>query len=163
METSTRLVNEFSQGVKALKNSDYSKGVFYFRVAQNKHKQSNIANAKCTAYLGLCEVLGGLEEKISRIEKAHKLNPLDTNIIRVLAYAYFRLGQRKQGLATIIMGLKIEPDNQALFIFLEQVGYRRKNVINSLDRGNKINQFVGRMFRKTKKSIDVLNILPAAA
>ncbi len=163
METSVRLVDEFAQGVQALKNSDYSKGVFYFRVAQNKHKRSETATAKCMAYLGLCEVLGGLGEKVTHIEKAHQLNPVDTNILRVLAYAYFSLGNRKQGLATIIMGLKIEPDNPELFLFLEQVGYRRKNVISSLERGNRINHFFGRLFRKSKKSIDVLSILPAAA
>ena len=163
METNARLVDEFSQGVRALKNSDYSKGVFYFRVALNKHKQSNTASAKCMAYLGLCEVLGGLGEKITNIEKAHQLNPSDTNILRVLAYAHFTLGDRKEGLAAIILGLKIEPENHELFLFLEQVGYRRKKVISSLERTNKINQFFGRMSRKTKKSLDVLSVLPAAA
>ena len=163
METNDRLVDEFSQGVRALKDSDYSKGVFYFRVALNKHKQSNTAKAKCMAYLGLCEVLGGLEEKITHIEQAHQLNPYDTNILRVLAYARFTLGDRKQGLAAIIMGLKIEPENPELFLFLEQVGYRQKSVIGSLNRANKINHFLGRMFRKTKKSIDVMSVLPAAA
>ena len=162
METNARLVDEFSQGVRALKDSDYAKGVFYFRVALNKHKQSDTASAKCMAYLGLCEVLGGLEEKITLIEQAHKLNPSDTNIIRVLAYAFFSLGDRRQGLAAIILGLKIEPENQDLFLFLEQVGYRRKSVINSLERTNKINQFFGRMFRKTKKSIDLMSALPTA-
>ncbi len=164
METNARLVDEFSQGIQALKNSDYSKGVFYFRVAQNKHKQSKTATAKCMAYLGLCEVLGGVEGKITNIEKAHRLNPVDTNILRVLAYAYFSLGERKQGLSTIIKGLKIEPDNSELFLFLEHVGYRQKNIIASLERSNKINQFFGRLFRKkSKKSIDVLSILPVAA
>lgn len=163
MESNARLVNEFSQGVRALKNSDYSKGVFYFRVALNKHKKSNTAMAKCMAYLGLCEVLGGLREKITNIEKAHQLNPLDTNILRVLAYARFTLGDRKEGLAAIIMGLKIEPENPELFVFLEQVGYRQKSVISSLERTNKLNQFFGRMFRKRKKSIDVMSVLPAAA
>ena len=163
METNARLVDEFSQGVRALKNSDYLKGVFYFRVAMNKHKQSITATAKCMAYLGLCGVLGGLGEKITLIEQAHQLNPMDTNILRVLAYAHFSLGERKQGLAAIILGLKMEPDNRELFLFLEQVGYRQKSVIISLDRANKINQFFGRMFRKTKKSIDVLSVLPAAA
>ena len=163
MEKNARLVDEFSQGVRALKNSDYLKGVFYFRVALNKHKQSNTATAKCLAYLGLCEVLGGLEDKITHIEEAHQLNPSDTNILRVLAYARLTLGDRKEGLAAIILGLKIEPENPELFLFLEQIGYRRKNVIGSLDRTNKINQFFGRLFRKSKKSIDVLSVLPAAA
>lgn len=163
MEKNARLVDEFSQGVRALKNSDYLKGVFYFRVALNKHKQSNTATAKCMAYLGLCEVLGGLEDKISHIEKAHQLNPSDTNILRVLAYARLSIGDRKEGLAAIILGLKIEPENPELYLFLEQIGYRRKNVIGSLERTNKINQFFGRLFRKTKKSIDILSVLPAAA
>lgn len=163
MLTSTRLVNEFSQGVRALKDSDYSKGVFYFRVALNKHKGSDAAMAKCMAYLGLCEVLGGLGDKISLIEKACQLNPQDTDILRVLAYARFNLGHRQQGLSAIILGLKIDPDNQALFSFLEQVGYRRKKVITSLQRSNKINQFFGRLFRKSKPSIAVSSVLPLAA
>ncbi len=163
MQTNARLVDEFSQGVRALKKSDYLKGVFYFRVALNKHRQSNTAAAKCMAYFGLCEVLGGLGKKITHIEEAHQLNPLDTNILRVLAYAHFSLGNRQQGLAAIILGLKIEPDNPELFLFLEQVGYRQKNIINSLERSNRINHFFGRMFRKTRKSIDVLSVLPAAA
>lgn len=159
----TRLVNEFSQGIVALKKSDYSKAVFYFRVALNKHKDSPVAKAKCMAYLGLCEVLGGVSEKVSRIEEAHELNPSDTNILRVLSYAYLYLGERQQGLAAIIQGLKIEPENQELFSFLEQIGYRQKNVIGSLTRTNKINQFFGKFFRKSKKSISVENVLPAAA
>ncbi|MCW8929993.1 MAG: hypothetical protein OQL19_07140 [Gammaproteobacteria bacterium] len=163
MENTARLVDEFSQGVKALKNSDYSKGVFYFRVALNKHKQSDTAKAKCLAYLGLCEVLGGLDDKISHIEEAHQLNPSDTNILRVLAYARFQIGDRKEGLAAIILGLKIEPENPELFLFLEQVGYRRKSVIGSLERTNKLNQFFGRLFRKSKKTVDVMSVLPAAA
>ncbi len=163
METNTRLVNEFSQGVSALKNSDFSKGVFYFRVALNKHKQSKAAAAKCLAYLGLCEVLGGLEEKITLIEKAHQINPKDTNILRALAYASFTKGDRKHGLAALILGLKIEPENKALIIFLDQVGYRRKRVINSLQRTNTLNQFLGRFLRKDKKSMDVVSALPIAA
>ena len=163
MQTNARLVVEFSQGVRALKNSNYAKGVFYFRVALNKHKQSNTATAKCMAYLGLCEVLGGLGEKITLIEQAHKSNPSDTDILRVLAYAFFSLGDRRQGLVAIILGLKIEPDNIELLFFLEQVGYRRKRLIGSLERTNKINQFFGRMFRKTKKSIDLMSALPTAA
>lgn len=163
METNARLVVEFSQGVRALKNSDYTKGVFYFRVALSKHKQSSTATAKCMAYLGLCEVLGGLGEKITLIEQAHKLNPSDTNILRVLAYAFFSLGDRRQGLAAIILGLKAEPESPELLLFLEQVGYRQKRLINSLDRTNKINQFFGRMFRKTKKSVDLMSALPTAA
>ncbi|MCP3852080.1 MAG: hypothetical protein GY694_17850 [Gammaproteobacteria bacterium] len=163
MEIKVQLVDEFSQGVKALKASDYSKGVFYFRVALNKHKQSDTAKAKCMAYLGLCEVLGGLEEKIDNIKKAHQLNPVDTNILRVLAYAHFTIGERKEGLAAIILGLKIEPENAELFSFLELVGYRQKNVIAPLNRTNKLNEFLGRLFRKSKKSMNVYNVLPAAA
>lgn len=158
-----RLVNEFSQGIAALKKSDYSKAVFYFRVALNKHKQSKVAKAKCMAYLGLSEVLGGVKEKISRIEEAHRINPTDTNILRVLSYAHLSVGERQEGLAAIILGLKIEPENPELFSFLEQVGYRRKGVISTLDRANKINQVLGKFFRKSKKSISVDNILPAAA
>ena len=158
-----RLVNEFSQGILALKKSDYSKAVFYFRVALNKHKHSQVAKAKCMAYLGLSEVLGGVKEKISRIEKAHRINPADTNILRVLAYAHLYLGERQQGLSAIILGLKIEPENPELFAFLEKVGYRRKGVISSLDRSNKINQMLGKFFRKSRQSIDVINVLPAAA
>lgn len=163
METKTRLVNEFSQGIVAFKKSDNSKAVFYFRVALNKHKGSKIAKAKCMAYLGLCEVLGGMSDKISLIEEAHGINPTDTNILRVLAYAHLFIGERQQGLAAIILGLKVEPGNPELLLFREQVGYRRKAVINSLDRANKINQILGRFFRKSKKSIDVMNVLPAAA
>jgi len=163
LEIRAQLVDEFSQGVRALKKSDYSKGVFYFRVAMNKHKQSDSAKAKCMAYLGLCEVLGGLENKIDNIKNAHQLNPGDTNILRVLAYAHFTIGERKEGLAAIILGLKIEPENAELFSFLEQVGYRQKNVIAPLNRTNKLNEFLGRLFRKTKKSMDVYNVLPAAA
>jgi tetratricopeptide (TPR) repeat protein len=157
------LVNEFSQGISALKKSDYSKGVFYFRVALNKHKESKVARAKCMAYLGLCEVLGGLDEKISLIEEAHQINPTDTNILRVLSYAHLYLGQRQKGLAAIILGLKIEPENPELFNFLERVGYRQKSVISTLDRSNRINQFLGRFFRKAKKVVTVENVLPAAA
>lgn len=163
MEKKTRLVNEFSQGIAALKNSDYPKAVFYFRVALNKHKESKVAKAKCMAYLGLCEVQGGIKEKILLIEEAYRVNPLDTNILRVLAYAHLSIGERQKALAAIILGLKIEPDNPELFSFLEQIGYRRKSVISTLDRTNKLNQFLGRFFRKNKQTIDVLNILPAAA
>ncbi len=163
MVTSTRLVNEFSQGVRALRHADYSKGVFYFRVALNKHKDSDAARAKCMAYLGLCEVLGGLREKVSLIETACQLNPHDTDILRVLAYARFSLGQRQQGLSAIILGLKIDPDNPALFAFLDQVGYRRKKVIASLQRSNKINHFFGRLRRKSRPSIDLSSALPVAA
>jgi len=163
LATKTRLVNEFSQGIAALKISDYSKGVFYFRVALNKHKGSNVAKAKCMAYLGLCEVLGGMNERISLIEKAHLMNPSDTNILRVLSYAHLFLGERQKGLAAIILGLKIEPENPELFHFLELIGYRQKSVIRSLDRTNKLNQFVGKFFRKEKKSINVEDVLPVAA
>ena len=163
METKTRLVNEFSQGIAALKLSDYSKGVFYFRVALNKHKGSMVAKAKCMAYLGLCEVLGGMEERVSLIEKAHQINPSDTNILRVLSYAHLYLGERQKGLAAIIMGLKIEPNNPELFHFLELIGYRQKSIIRSLDRTNKINQFLGKFFRKERQTVNVEDVLPAAA
>lgn len=163
METKTQMVNEFSQGIAALKISDYSKGVFFFRVALNKHKGSAVAKAKCMAYLGLCEVLGGMVERVSLIEKAHQLNPSDTSILRVLSYAHLYRGERQKGLAAIILGLKIEPDNPELFHFLELIGYRQKCVIQTLDRTNKINQFLGKFFRKEKKSIDVENVLPVAA
>ena len=159
----TRLVNEFSQGIAAMKLTDYSKAVFYFRVAMNKHKNSRVAQAKCMAYLGLCEVLGGMTERVSLIEKAHRLNPTDTNILRVLSYAHICRGERQKGLAAIILGLKIEPDNPELFRFLELIGYRQKSVIRSLERTNKLNQFLGKFFRKEKQSINVENVLPAAA
>ena len=163
MKINTRLVTEFSQGIAALKNSEYSKAVFYFRVALNKHKDSEIARARCMAYLGLCEILGGLADKISLIEDAHRMNPADTNILRVLAYAYLHSGERQKGLAAIILGLKFEPKNPELFSFLEQIGYRKKSVIHTLDRGNKINRLLGKYFRKDKKLIDVMNVLPVAA
>ncbi|WP_198263075.1 hypothetical protein [sulfur-oxidizing endosymbiont of Gigantopelta aegis] len=72
--------------------------------------------------VGLCEVLGGLEEKITLIEKAHQINPKDTNILRALAYASFTKGDRKHGLAALILGLKIEPENKALIIFFRSSG-----------------------------------------
>ncbi len=90
MEIKVQFVDEFSQGVRALKASDYSKGVLYFRVALNKHKQSDTAQAKCMAY-------------------------------------------------------------------------RQKNVIAPLNRTSKLNEFLGHLFRKSKKSMNVYNVLPAAA
>jgi hypothetical protein len=163
METRKQLVNEFTQGILALKKANYSQAVFYFRVALSKHKESEIAKAKCMAYLGLCEVYGGLSDKISHIKEAHRMNPLDTNILHVLAYAHLRIGERQKGLAAIVLGLKIEPENARLLSFMDQVGYRRKRVINSLNRTHKINQVLGRFFRKEQKSIDMMAILPASA
>jgi len=163
LESKSRLVNEFSQGIAALKKSEFSKAVFYFRVSLNKHKHSRVAKAKCMAYLGLCEVKGGLNDRISLIEDAHKINPTDTNILRVLAYAYLHIGDRQKALAVITLGLKMEPHNKELFSFLEQIGYRQKGVIRTLDRANRVNEFLGRFFRKDRQSVNVATILPAAA
>ncbi len=163
METNIRLVQEFSLGIRALKLSDYSKAVFYFRVAMNKHKKDAAARARCMAYLGLCEVLGGIKDRISIIEEAHRLSPGDTSILKVLAFIYLHQGQRQKGLATIILGLKIEPHNQELFRFLQQIGYRQKNIIPSLERNNKLNQMLGRFFRRQTTSVTLDNVLPGAA
>ena len=163
METNIRLVKEFSQGINALKLSDYSKAVFYFRVAMNKHKKDTAAKARCMAYLGLCEVIGGMKERISVIEEAHRMNPSDTIILKVLAFTHLHLGQRQKGLATIILGLKIDPHNRELFEFLKQIGYRQKSVIPSLERNNKLNQVLGRFFRRNAPAVTLETVLPRAA
>lgn len=164
METNIRLVKEFSQGINALRHSDNSKAVFYFRVAMNKHKNDQAARALCMAYLGLCEVMAGMHERIAIIEEAHRMSPGDTRILKVLAFTHLHLGQRQKGLATIILGLKIEPHNQDLFMFLKQVGYRQKNIIPSLERSNKLNQMLGRFFRRrNSQSVSMDTVLPKAA
>ncbi len=163
METNIRLVMEFSRGIDALRNYDYSKAVFYFRVAMNKHKADPQASARCLAYLGLCEVIGGMKERISIIEDAHHMSPRDTCILKVLAYTHLYLGQRQKGLATIILGLKLEPHNQELYLFLQQIGYRQKNIIPSLQRTNRINQVLGKFFRRSYQNVPVETILPKVA
>lgn len=133
------------------------------RLAMNKHKQDTAAKARCIAYLGLCEVMGGMKERISVIEEAHRMNPSDTIILKVLAFTHLHLGQRQKGLATIILGLKIDPHNRELFEFLKQIGYRQKSVIPSLERNNKLNQVLGCFFRRNAPAVTLEMVLPRAA
>ena len=62
-----------------------------------------------------------------------------------LARVQLLLGERRQAVATIARGLKLDPDHKELLEMSREIGNRRRPVLGFLDRDNPVNILLGRL------------------
>jgi len=73
-----------------------------------------------------------------------------------LGKAYYASGRRKDAIDTFHKGLQFDPKNRDLQATLRKVGIRKLIPFPFLNRSNPLNEFVGRMLRKTEDSPSIL-------
>jgi tetratricopeptide (TPR) repeat protein len=140
----------FNAGMEHLKDDNIDKALRAFEKAYRGDK----SNASYMSYYGMCKALRGgqiglgLEMCTMAIKKEFYRSEFYLNLGKV----YLAAGNRKVAIKVLKKGLRFEPRNQEIHKHLAVLGCRDRPVIESLERSNPINKFLGVFLRKKKRN-----------
>lgn len=135
--------DEFTQGVKLLKNGYPSKAIVHFRRAFESEKQ----NPYYLSFLGLS--LAYAERKWKQAtemcELAVQLRRKEMQFHLNLADVYSAEGRREKAKDTLDVAMQIFGNDERLIRARSLVEKRRRNVLPFLDRGHFLNRHLGKL------------------
>ncbi len=137
---------KFTAGKNFLKEEKYDRALKSFEKA---YKEDS-GNPEYMSYFGLCKALRGgeiglgLELCTMAIKKEYARSELYLNLGKV----YMAAGNKKGAIKVFLRGLKFDPQNEEIHRRLNELGFRNRPVIKSLDRSNPVNKFLGIFFRR---------------
>src|SRR5579872_17783 len=139
----TELVNEFKEGLSALRKGLPQFAILHLRKALENDK----ANPFYLSYYGLA--LARMGQKLPEAEDfcvaALKIKRTEAHLYLNLAEVYRRVGQREYALFTLHNGLQYTQWDTRLLRALETLGVRRRPVLPFLQREHFLNRHLGRL------------------
>ena len=150
--TEINLTDEFTQGVKHLKNGYPSKAIVHFRRAFEVEKQ----NPYYLSFLGLS--LAYAERKWKQAaemcELAVQLRRKEMQFHLNLADVYSAEGRREKAKDTLDVALQLFGNDERLVRARSLVEKRRPNVLPFLGRGHFLNRHLGKLRHRALKHLN---------
>jgi Tfp pilus assembly protein PilF len=141
----------FQQGIEFLSRGQARDALAYFggAIEIETHSQPNQLQSRYLSYYGLCLGLtgGDLHEAIQRCRQAVKSEGYRSDVCWNLGRVLFIAGRRRQAYNALQRGLQAQPGHPGILRDLRRMGIRRRPVIPFLNRGSKVNIFLGRILR----------------
>jgi len=139
----------FIKGIHYLKNKKLSKAKICFTKASYKVDPFNPHYKRYVTFLGLTQVLSGdssgLHTCYNAIETEHK----DAAILTLIALAELHQNNRLRAIKILEKSLQIDPNNKNIIQIHQQMGQRKSNCVDFLNRKNPINSTLGKIKRET--------------
>ena len=147
------LREEFVDGLKCFRNSDYEGAVLLFRTADQQAEMNDAYQNRYTSFHGLSRVCMGDTSGVKLCRKAAVGEIHDAEIYYNLALAEHRLGFRESAYTALRRGLNVDPGHDGLLRLKQQLALREKHsLIPGLKRGNFLNRLMGKLFRGTRQA-----------
>ncbi len=137
---------QFIAGKNFLREDNLDRALRAFEKAFKEDRE----NPAYMSYYGLCKAVRGGEIGLGLelCTKAIKKEFFKAELYLNLGRVYMAAGNKKGAIKVFLKGLKFEPQNEEINRRLVELGFRNKPVIQSLDRSNPLNKFLGILFRR---------------
>jgi Flp pilus assembly protein TadD len=143
----------FRRGQQALDENEAGIALEHFRAAHRLEPTS----ASFRSYHGLC--LGLSERRFDKAlelcRSAAKEEFFNPTLYHNLARVHLGFGFKNEGIRYLRRGLMIDPANQEIGEDLERLGVRRRPVLGFLRRGHVLNQWLGRILRRSVAEVGI--------
>ncbi len=141
------LINFIDSGIEHCRAGRWEKGADYLGyVAERCHSDLSSASLYLS-YLGCAtaRIQGPTEEARSLCQHAVKVEFFQPENWANLAEVMLLSEKRKEAVAAVQQGLKIDPQNERLQELEASLGLRRRPVLSGLSRSNPLNRILGRL------------------
>ena len=143
-----RLRDDFLDGLKCFKSTDYEAALMFFRAADECAAMDDIYQGRYTSFHGLSRVCVGDWSGVKLCRKAAVGETQDAEVYYNPALAENRLGFRESAYMALRRGLNIDPAHSGLLRLKQQIVLREKHsLFPGLKRSNILNRLVGKLFR----------------
>ncbi len=154
MAVSMLTTSTLKLGVESCRRGDWNEGLRYLgKIAEEKEQSSDLPGV-FYSYLGygiaLCQQR--VEEGLKLCRHSIKVGFYEVDNYANLARTCLLAKDRKGAVKAVRSGLKVDPQNPDLLALHRELGIRSLPVLPFLERGNPINQILGRIrhaFRQT--------------
>lgn len=125
----------------------YPEALGYFRglVAYYEDEPGADVPAKLLSYYGLALALGEnrVREGVTYCTRAIKKEFYHSDYYVNLARVHLKAGERSRAVTVLEKGLALDPNDSDIHGELRKLGVRRPPVLAFLDRGNRVNKYLG--------------------
>jgi hypothetical protein len=145
MAVSTDLLNTLRRGIDCCRRGDWNEGLRH--LGQIAEKGDTGLPGIYYSYLGYGIALREkrIREGLQLCRHSVKVEFYQADNYHNLARTYVLARQRSAAVRAVLDGLKIDPHHSGLLVVRKELGIRSRPVLPFLDRGNAINQFLGRL------------------
>jgi tetratricopeptide (TPR) repeat protein len=148
-EHQARLREEFSAGVRCMREEDYDGALTAFRALDEHSDFDDDLLNRYTSYHGLTRVLSGDASGVKLCRKAAVGNAHDAEVLFNLALAEHRLQYRESAYLALRRGLRLDPEHPGLLRLKREIVLREQHgMIPFLSREHFINAWLGRLLRR---------------
>ncbi len=140
----------FRQGLRSLQLGKGLQALAYFEAAiqiDRQNVQDSPGQARYLSFYGLCLALEARKpmEGIRFCREAIQLEPFHGDVYHNLCRALLAANRRREAIAALKQGQRVEPDHAGLRALRQKLGERKKPVLSFLNRAHPINVALGRM------------------
>ncbi len=139
----------FKTGLKCLAQRRYPEATGFFEEAMRIDAESGALRPQMRyrSYCGLSGALAGrpTHDHLRLCKEAADADTFDPVLQLNLAKVYARAGRITQALATIQLGLRLDPSHEGLTVLLSKVERRAPPILPRLGRDHAINRSIGRL------------------
>jgi hypothetical protein len=142
--TARALVQE---GVRLCREGQWNQGLDRLREVAASSVDPNRMPGTFFSYLGygMAHIHGRKEEGLKLCKRAIEIEFYNADNFFNLARMHVLLRQRKEAIAAIEQGLKVDPEHRGLQEMHDQMGPRRDPVLRKLSRDHVLNRFLGKV------------------
>jgi hypothetical protein len=144
---------DFVAGVGHLRERSMPKAVRSFQLAYDAVDRSDVYHNKYASYSGLSRVLSGDSMALVLCREAARSEIYDGDVYLNLARAEWYCKNRKQAVAALKKGLRVDNCHPGLRLMREQLGIRQRSPLPFLPRSHPLNHALGKLMRLDKDSI----------
>ncbi len=146
------LRDEFVDGLKCFRSSDYEGAVLLFRAADEQAEMTDVHQNRYTSFHGLSRVYLGDRSGVKLCRKAAVGAVRDAEVYYNLAVAEHRLGFRESACTALRRGLNVDPGHAGLLRLKQQLLPRKKSgSLSGLKPGKLVSRLLDRLFRGTRQ------------
>jgi len=144
----------FARGLRALDEGKTLVALAFFEASLKLHDSapSPARRERYSSYYGYClaAALGRTREGLAICRKAAQGEFFSPDILLNLARVHLLAGQRREAWETLLQGLSLDPEHEALRTEVKRMGIRKPRAIPFLDRAHPLNKVAGRIGVKRK-------------
>lgn len=150
--TRVRMRDDFMDGLECFSGDDVAGALALFRAADERASVDDIYQGRYTSFHGLSRVCMGDLSGVKLCRKAAVGETQDAEVYCNLAKAEHWLGFRESAYMALRRGLNVDPGHSGLLQLKQQFVLREKRgFIPGLKRSNRLNRFIGKLFRGTRR------------
>ena len=143
----------FSQGISSLESRDIDHAAECFSRALATVNERHPSYRRYSSYYGMVRVFQGKHDGLHFCRSAVSGQSNDGDLYLNLARVEWFLKNRRNTVAALQSGLKMDSRHQGLTLMWRRIGERRRKPVFFLPRGNLVNKLLGCLLRRQDQAM----------